>query len=169
LKEAALNELSNKQVFGDIKILRGLAPKKAGGNEMAFVFPSKEWLEALVQELNNNKVYRDAAKNWEGDFYFIIEPEGGLKDKVIAYMDLWHGECRSASIVVDENERSPEFRIRAPLSKWRRILEKQINPIQGMMTGQLKVRGNMMKIVKTPRAALELVNCCSRVPTIFPD
>ena len=92
-----------------------------------------------------------------------------MKDKVIAYMDLWHGECRSAKIVTDENEKSPEFRIRAPLSKWRRVLEKQINPIQGMLTGQLKVKGNMMKIVKTPRSAIELVNCCSRIPTVFPE
>lgn len=136
---------------------------------MALLFPSKEWLEALVEELNSNQVYRDVAKNWEGDFYFIIEPEGSLKEKVIAYMDLWHGECRSAKIVTDENEKSPEFRMRAPLSKWRRVLEKQINPIQGMLTGQLKVQGNMMKIVKTPRAALELVNCCSRIPTTFPE
>jgi putative sterol carrier protein len=136
---------------------------------MALLFPSKEWLEALVKELNSNQVYRDVAKNWEGDFYFIIEPDGSLGDTVIAYMDLWHGECRSANIVTDESEKSPEFRIRAPLSKWRRVLEKQINPIQGMLTGQLKVRGNMVKIVKTPRAALELVNCCSRIPTIFPE
>ena len=136
---------------------------------MALLFPSKEWLDALREELNSNQGYREAAKNWEGDFYFIIEPDGDLKEKVIAYMDLWHGECRSANIVTDENEKSPEFRIRAPLGKWRRVLEKQINPIQGMLTGQLKVKGNMIKIVKTPRAALELVNCCSRVPTVFPE
>jgi len=136
---------------------------------MAFLFPSEEWLEALVEGLNNNQEYKDAAKNWEGDFYFIIEPEEGLKERVVAYMDLWHGECRSACIVTDENEKTPEFRIRAPLSKWRKVLENKLNPIQGMMTGQLKVSGNMMKIVKTPRAALELVKCCGRVPTQYPE
>ena len=134
---------------------------------MALLFPSEEWLKALVEELNNSQVYRDAAKNWEGDFYFIIEPEGSLSEKVIAYMDLWHGECRSACIVSDENEKTPEFVIRAPLGKWRKVLEMKLNPIQGMLTGQLKITGNLMKIVKTPRAALELVNCCGRVPTEF--
>jgi len=136
---------------------------------MALMFPSEEWLKALVDELNSSQTYRDAAKNWEGDFYFIIEPEGSLKEKVTAYMDLWHGECRSAYIVANENEKNPEFRIRAPLGKWRTVLEKKLNPIQGMLTGQLKITGNMMKIVRTPRAALELVNCCSRVPTDFPQ
>ena len=135
---------------------------------MAFLFPSEEWLVALEEELKSNQQYKDAAKNWEGDFYFIIEPDEGLKERVTAYMDLWHGECRSAYIVSDDTEKSPEFRIRAPLGKWRKVLEKKLNPIQGMLTGQLKVSGNMMKIVKTPKAAVELVNCCSRVPTEFP-
>ena len=136
---------------------------------MALLFPSEEWLKALVDELNSSQAYQDAAKNWEGDFYFIIEPDEGLKEKVIAYMDLWHGECRSANIVTDENEHTPEFRIRAPLGKWRKVLEKKLNPIQGMLTGQLKISGNMTKIIKTPKAAIELVNCCSRVPTEFPQ
>lgn len=136
---------------------------------MALLFPSEEWLKALVDELNSSQAYRDAAKNWEGDFYFIIEPEGSLKERVTAYMDLWHGECRSACIVANENEKNPEIRIRAPLGIWRQVLEMKLNPIQGMLTGQLKITGNMMKIVKTPRAAIELVNCCSRVPTDFPQ
>ena len=136
---------------------------------MALLFPSEEWLEALVDELNSSQAYRDAAKNWEGDFYFIIEPEGSLKERVTAYMDLWHGECRSACIVANENEKNPEFRIRAPLGIWHKVFEMKLNPIQGMLTGQLKITGNMMKIVKTPRAAIELVNCCSRVPTDFPQ
>jgi len=135
---------------------------------MTFLFPSEEWLKALVNEINSSEVYKDAAKNWEGDFYFIIEPEGNLKERVIAYMDLWHGECRSACVVSDENEKTPEFRIRAPLDKWRKVLEQKLNPIQGMLTGQLKIKGNMSKIIKTPRAAVELVNCCSRIPTEFP-
>lgn len=134
---------------------------------MAFIFPSEEWLKALVSEINSSEVYKEAAKDWEGDFYFIIEPEGNLQVKVITYMDLWHGECRSAKVISDENEYAPEFQIRAPLGKWRKVLEKKLNPIQGMLTGQLKIKGNMSKMIKTPRAAVELVNCCSRVPTEF--
>lgn len=135
---------------------------------MVFLFPSEDWLNALVEELKDSQQYKDAAKDWEGDFYFIIEPDEGLKERAIAYMDLWHGECRFAAIIHDEKEKNPEFRMRAPLGKWRKVFEKKLNPIHGMLTGQLKVSGNMMKIVKTPRAAVELVNCCSQVPTEYP-
>lgn len=136
---------------------------------MAIKFLSEEWIQALMQELNNSKAYREAARNWEGDFYFILEPEGNIKEKVIYYMDLWHGECRSACIVTDEKEKNPAFRISAPISKWRRVIEKKLDPIQGMVTRQLKLQGNLIKIMKAPKAAMELVNCCTLVPTEFPD
>jgi len=136
---------------------------------MAIKFLSEEWIKALMQELNKSQAYREAARNWEGDFYFISEPEGSVKETVIYYMDLWHGECRSACVVTDEKEKNPEFRISAPLSKWRRVIEKKLDPIQGMITRQLKLKGNLMKIMKNPKAAMELVNCCTLVPTEFPE
>ena len=136
---------------------------------MAIKFLSEEWIKALMQELNKSQAYRDAAKDWEGDFYFIVEPEGGLEKQFIFYMDLWHGKCRSACVITDEKEKAPEFRILAPLSKWRRVIEKKLDPIQGLITRQLKLKGNLMKIMKTPKAALELVNCCTLVPTDFPE
>jgi putative sterol carrier protein len=136
---------------------------------MAFKFPSDVWLDALMQEINKSQAYQNAAKDWEGDFYFIVEPEGGLKDQVILYMDLWHGKCRSACVVTDDGEKNPEFRIWAPLIKWRLVIEKKLDPIQGLVTRQLKLKGNLMKIMKAPKAALELVNCCTLVPTDFPE
>jgi putative sterol carrier protein len=134
---------------------------------MELTFPSEEWLQALVNELNSSDAYREAAKDWEGDFYFIIEPEDKTQDRVVAYMDLWHGQCRSACMITDEKDKSPEFKIRAPQAKWRKIFEKKLNPIQAMLTGQLKVSGNMMKIVKKPRSAVALVECCCNIPTTY--
>lgn len=136
---------------------------------MAIKFLSEEWIQALMEELNKSQSYQDAAKNWEGDAYFILEPEGNFKETVIYYMDLWHGKCRSACVVTDEKEKTPEFCIRAPLSKWRRVIEKKLDPIQGLITRQLKLQGNMMKIMKAPKAAMELVNCCALIPTEFPE
>jgi putative sterol carrier protein len=82
-------------------------------------------------------------------------------------MDLWHGDCREAFAVTDEGAKNPEFRISAPVSIWRKVIEKKLDPIQGMMTGQLKLKGTMMKIMRAPKAAAELVNCCTLVPTDF--
>jgi putative sterol carrier protein len=137
-------------------------------DNMAYQFPSEEWLTAFVAEINSSDSYRKAAATWEGDFYFLVEPGTGLPESVIMYIDLWHGEARSASIVADEADKSPEFIIRAPLGTWRRVIEKKLDPIQGMITGQLKLKGTLSKIMRAPKAAAELVNCATKVPTEFP-
>ncbi len=135
---------------------------------MAYRFPSDEWIKAMAEEVNRSEAYRKAAANWEGDFYFICEPGPGVPEPVILYMDLWHGEARSAGAVAQESDKNPEFIIRAPIGTWRRVIEKKLDPIQGMVTGQLKLKGTMSKIMRYPKAAAELVNCATKVPTEFP-
>ncbi|MFN2226661.1 MAG: SCP2 sterol-binding domain-containing protein [Anaerolineae bacterium] len=135
---------------------------------MTYTFPSGEWMKAMAEEVNRSESYRKAAAKWEGDFYFIAEPDAGLPEQVILYIDLWHGEARDAGAVDDEADKSPEFVIRAPLGTWRKVIEKKLDPIQGMMTGRLKLKGTMSKIMRFPKAASELVNCATRVPTEFP-
>lgn len=136
---------------------------------MAFEFPSDEWIKAMAEEVNKSEAYRKSAEKWEGDFYFVAEPGPGVPEPVLLYIDLWHGEARAAFAVATEDEKSPEFIIRAPVSTWRRVIEKKLDPIQGMITGQLKLKGTMSKIMRFPKAAAELVNCATKVPTEFPE
>jgi len=135
---------------------------------MAIRFGTEEWVKAACAEVNKSQAYKDAAKNWEGDMYFIIEPEGGLKETIITYFDLWHGECRGAAVLADESAKTPAYRLWAPLSVWLNILEKKLDPVQAMMTGKLNLKGDMAQIMKMPRAAVELVECTTRVDTEFP-
>ena len=135
---------------------------------MAYAFPTDPWVKALMEDLNASAAYADAAKNWEGDFYFVVEPGGTLDHQVMLYMDLWHGKCREAFEVTDESAKNPVFRLSAPVATWKKVLTKKLDPIQGMVTGQLKIKGNMAMIMKNVKAAKELVESCTRVPTDFP-
>lgn len=135
---------------------------------MTIAFASNEWAQALKAAINESEAYRSAAKTWEGDFYFIIEPEGSLTERSILYVDLWHGDCRDAFVAADEAVKRPEFVINAPVSAWKQVVTKQIDPVQALMTRRLKLQGNMMKIMRAVKAAQELVNCCTMVPTEFP-
>ena len=136
---------------------------------MAYRFPSDEWMKAMAEAVNNSESYRKSAEKWEGDFYFIVEPGTGLAEEVALYIDLWHGDAREAGAVGDPSEKDPEFVIRAPITTWRLVIEKKLDPIQGMITGQLKLKGTMSKIMRFPKAASELVNCATQVPTEFPE
>ena len=130
-------------------------------------FLSDEWIKAFYEELNKSEDYARAAKGWEGDFYFIAEPEGELKEPVFFYLDLWHGKCRGARLVADEKEENPAFRLIAPLSVWKKVVRKELDPIKGIMTRKLK--GNMAMVMRYVKGAQEMVNCATRVPTEFPE
>jgi putative sterol carrier protein len=132
-----------------------------------FCFPSDEWVKAMKEDLNQSNAYLDAAKNWEGDFFFVIEPGGEHKETIILYMDLWHGKCRDAYQITNE-EVTPAFRLSGPIGAWKKVMTKSLDPIQAMMTGQLKLKGNMAMVMKNVRAAKELVESCTRIPTDFP-
>jgi len=135
---------------------------------MAHRFPSDAWVKALMDELNKSAAYAEAARTWEGDFYFIVEAGGPLTKAVALYMDLWHGKCREAFEAADESAKQPVFRMSAPPATWKKVLTKKLDPIQGLMTGQLKLKGDMAMVMKSVKASKELVEACTRVPTEFP-
>lgn len=134
-----------------------------------YKFGSEEWVKALKEEINASEAYAEAAKTWEGDFYFIVEPGGPIEKEMIMYMDLWHGKCREVGVYEDRSAKTPAFVISAPLSVWRKVIDKKLDPIQGMMTRQMKIQGDMVKIMKAVKAAKELVECTTKVPTEFPE
>ncbi len=78
---------------------------------MAILFGSQDWVDALKKALETSQAYKEAAKNWEGDIYIIVDPDASYKNRHVLYLDLWHGECREASVIADENETSRKSRI----------------------------------------------------------
>jgi putative sterol carrier protein len=132
-----------------------------------YVIGSEEWVQAFADAINASLAYADAAKTWEGDFYIIIESGGPVQDEIVMYLDLWHGKCREAFIVPDRSSKSPAFVISAAEAAWRKVIDRKLDPIQGMMTRQLKLKGDMVKIMKAVKAAKELVECVCQVPTEF--
>ena len=135
---------------------------------MTIKFPSDEWIQAMKDEVNSSQVYADVAKNWEGDFFFIVEPGGDWTETSTLYMDLWHGKCREAYLLPDPDRHNPAYRLSGSVSAWKRVMTKKLDPMQAMMTGELKLKGNMGMVMKNVRAAKELVECCTRIPTDFP-
>jgi len=136
---------------------------------MGIQFATDEWGKALVAAVNSSDAYAKAAEKWEGDFYFITTAGPGVPKDTYLYLDLWHGKARDAYVVDDPSAKKVAFELRAPLDVWRKVLEKKIDPIRGMMSGQLKLKGNMMTVLKAPKAATELVACASTVDTEWPQ
>jgi len=136
------------------------------------LFPSKEWLDIYVDRINQSPEYKEAAASWEGDVSYVFEPEPdkGVSDEIWAWLDLWHGECRDSKYGIgpDEGEKA-KFIIRAPYTRWKEVIRKELDPVKGMMQGKLKLKGDLPTIVRYVKAANELVNLAATVPTEFVD
>ncbi|MEM3874141.1 MAG: SCP2 sterol-binding domain-containing protein [Candidatus Bathyarchaeia archaeon] len=132
-----------------------------------FKFPSEEWIKAYKEELNKNEAYAEAAKDWEGDFLFIVTPDEGLDKEMVFYVDLWHGKCRDAYMVPSREAKTAEFIYEGPYSNWKKLIMGQLDPIQSLLMRKFKLKGNMAKIMRYTKAASELVKTASRVPTEF--
>ncbi len=131
-------------------------------------FATDAWIKRLGDECNKSETYREAARNWEGDIYFIVEPEGRLQETVYMYMDLYHGRCREAFVPEDHTSLSPEFSISGSVSAWKSLADKKIDPVKALLTRKLSLKGNMAKILRNVRAANALLDCSTNFETEFP-
>ncbi len=130
-------------------------------------FPSREWIALFQEELNRNAAYEEAARSWEGDFLFLIQPDPSLKEPATFYLDLFHGKCREAEMLPNPQARSAAFSLEGSYGDWRRLISKEIDPVQALMGGKFRFKGNMLKVMRYNRAARELVNTATLIPTEF--
>jgi putative sterol carrier protein len=134
---------------------------------MTLLFPSDEWIKALSTKLNESESYERSAKDWEGDFLFIVEPDTRYRDEAYLYLSLYHGKSPDAEMIPEKSAKTTEYTLSAPYSTWLKVLEGKLDPIQGMMTRQLKLDGNMMMIMRYPKAAAEIISCTKVIPTEY--
>lgn len=134
---------------------------------MSITFPSEAWIHEMRERLNASESYEKSAKDWEGDFAFVVEPDDAYPQTTYLFLGLYHGKSTEARELESLDEKSADYVIRAPYSTWRKVIEGKIDPIQGMMTRQLKLKGNMMKIMRYPKAAKEIMACTGLIPTEF--
>lgn len=132
---------------------------------MKYKFPSDEWIKKLQEMLNSSESYQRSAKDWEGDFIFTIEPDDAYDQTTYLHLGLYHGKSPGAALVEENQLPETEFSLSAPFSTWKRVIEGKLDPIQGMMTRQLKLKGDLMKIMRYPKAAQEIVSSCANIPT----
>jgi len=130
---------------------------------MPVVFPNKDWLQEFEKKLNSDERYAQIAKNWEGDMYFVIEPDGNLDAQVVMYLDLWHGQCRATEIVENINSYNPAFTLKAGYGNFAKVLLGQMDPMQAMLTRKLDVKGNMAQMMRNVPTILDFVRCAREI------
>ena len=135
------------------------------------VFASQAWFEAFEAQINASAEYRAFASDWEGDIAFrvLAEPDRGVPEDLWGYLDLWHGACRGGRAIVSADGEAAAYTLTAPYSRWKDVVQGELDPIKAMMQGKLRVRGDLPTIVRYVKAANELVRLTGLVDTDFPD
>ncbi|MEE8525454.1 MAG: SCP2 sterol-binding domain-containing protein, partial [Thermoanaerobaculia bacterium] len=132
---------------------------------------TEPWVQRWAEELKASADYRQAAAKWEGSLVIEMAADHdlGIAEDRGAFLDLWHGECRAARIAGSGDRDGADYVIRASADIWRRILDGELEPLLGLMSGQLELtRGSLLRLTPHAKASRELVRAATRVESHFP-
>ncbi|MFF5425153.1 MULTISPECIES: SCP2 sterol-binding domain-containing protein [unclassified Streptomyces] len=136
------------------------------------VFPSAEWLQAYVRLINDSEEFEEAASTFEADIAFVFEAEEerGVPADIWCLTEFGGGKCKWAEYDVGETRaKDATFVIRAPYTAWKGVIEGEIDPIEGMLDGDLMVTGHLPTLLRYVRATDELVSLAAHVASSFVD
>ncbi len=128
------------------------------------------WAVACREQIRANEEYRQAARTWRWPMVLTMEadPSLGLPERSV-YLDLFEGDCREAREARPEDLEDATYVISADPPTWKRVLDRDLEPISGLIRGKLKlVKGSLTSLLPYVIAAKEMVLSAACVDTFFP-
>lgn len=136
-----------------------------------YIYFTPEWVAVFEKAVQEDAEYKEVAKDWEGSVVLHVQQksEYGLDQDLYVFLDLWHGDCRSARIVPSSAGQAGDYVITGGIDRWIQVGKKELDPVKGMMQGKLKLKGDLPTIVRNVRAASRLVDISADVGGKYPD
>ncbi len=132
-----------------------------------FVFPSREWVEEYCRRLSSSEEYNKTGQGWKDPILFKVidaEEKNIVPGSFILYLK--DGKCEKCEII-EKGEKDAPFVLSATFANWQKIIDGKINPTQAMLTGQMKVKGNMALLLRYASAATAMVKVAQTIPTEY--
>jgi len=139
---------------------------------MGVKFPSEEWIREYQKAINTSEDYKKSGANWTAGpvcLTITANPSIGIEKDVGIWLGLNMGVCEEIKMVTQEESQKAPFIITGDYSRWKQVVLGELDPIQGMMQGKLKLKGDLPTIVRFVKASQDLVECASKVDTQFID
>jgi putative sterol carrier protein len=132
---------------------------------------SDEWAARFKDEVNKSDVYKAAAKGWKWTVGLVVEaePDKNFPAALGIVMDLFDGAARDIKVGPASDAQRCDFVITAPYSRWKQVVNKELDATKGMLQGKLKLKGDLPTIVRYTKASQEMTECTTRVPVEWPD
>ena len=126
------------------------------------------WAASFRDEINRSESYRSHGASWKTPIALEMSFRGSAEPRRIT-LDLHGGSCRHASCGRYEAEKNISLVIRTDVNGWKKILAGRMDPIWGIMSGQLKlIRGSLTEVIPFAQAAKALVESAARIDAQFP-
>ncbi|HPL64370.1 MAG TPA: SCP2 sterol-binding domain-containing protein [Syntrophales bacterium] len=132
---------------------------------------TQEWMNAFRQRIADSKEYREIAGNWEGSVSIIINPDParGVPETVYLFTDYWHGDVKDFLVCDKAKAESADFIMSGDYIRWKQIARKEIEATKALMQGKLKLKGNLVYVVRNVKTVNKVVDLLGEVDTLFPD
>jgi putative sterol carrier protein len=154
---------------------------------MTEIFPSEAWFKKYGEHINAHEGYRESAADWgvdfNGDFLFVmtdvpVDEVDGLPEDLAAEMETYiedgtgygflglsGGECTRAEFVTHDDPAIEEagFVMTASYDVWTKVINGEMGAVDGLMTGQFELDGDMQKVMAYSEAATLLTDISAEI------
>lgn len=139
---------------------------------MAVLYPSQEWADAWRLAVNRSPAVEDLGKQWavgfNGNFLFEILPDAGLKQVTYLYFVVSPGgKCSESRVVAGPHEAEIGFLASGPYRKFIDIISGKRDFIEVVLRGEIKMKGDMSKIMRHARYIRAVADCLSSVDSRY--
>lgn len=136
------------------------------------VQPDTATSERWRDQLNDSAEYAEAGQGWgqgfDGSFLFVVEPDAAYDgEPVYQYVDLEDGKCHEARAVDDPEAVEWGFAYRAGYSDRKALIQCDVGPVRGLITGRFDLDGDRQKVLQYREAAMVMAENAAAVDTDF--
>jgi putative sterol carrier protein len=125
-------------------------------------FGSTEWLDAYVELFNANAAVKEALKALTARVAYEFTDRPDIPPK---YVFISEGSIDEHGEVTDPG--AMDYIIKANYEVWKSMTEGEVDPMNALMAGKVKITGNMAALLKHAEGLKGTFEVVEAIPTTF--
>jgi hypothetical protein len=128
-------------------------------------FGSIEYLEEVQRRSNGDAEYQRLAQDESDSYLMVVEAE---PDKRVPHtLRIGYAADHGTITHVWIGERKTDFILSGAYGVWVRVLTGDLDPNKALMMRKLKVKGNLLQLLRTADATIRWLQVLQTIPTEF--